>query len=117
MKMIVAPIFHETIVMKRSFDASAAATSSDAASKAIRNIMDKSATSASSPKTHRSTETVDADGERLSASLNSLEFGAEGNRTRLTLTVQVVAFGGRDMIEGTKFGYDASLDDLAKYHR
>jgi hypothetical protein len=37
-----------------------------------------------------------------------------GLQTRLTLTVQVAASEGSDMIEGTKFGHNAALDNLAR---
>jgi uncharacterized protein YndB with AHSA1/START domain len=62
-------------------------------------------------------ETIDADGERLSASLTTVEFKADGDRTHVKLTAQVAAFGSRDMIDGTKFGHDAALAKLAHYLR
>jgi uncharacterized protein YndB with AHSA1/START domain len=61
-----------------------------------------------------SSETIDADGRRLSASLTTVQLMPKGTQTKLTLTVQVAAFEGRDMIEGTKFGHNAALANLAK---
>jgi uncharacterized protein YndB with AHSA1/START domain len=60
-------------------------------------------------------ETIDADGARLSASLNTIEFTPLGNKTALKLTVHVAAFAGRDMVEGTRFGHTAALNGLSKY--
>ena len=62
-----------------------------------------------------STETVDADGDRLSASLNTLQLIINGATTKVSLTIQLVAFGGRDMIEGTKFGHNAALNNLGQW--
>jgi uncharacterized protein YndB with AHSA1/START domain len=59
-----------------------------------------------------SSETIDAGGKRLSASLTTVEFIAQGTQTHLKLTVQVAAFEGPDMIEGTKFGHNAALGNL-----
>lgn len=58
-------------------------------------------------------ETIDADGSRLSASLNTIEFDSAGQKTNLKLTVQVAAIGGADMIAGTRFGHSAALTKLA----
>jgi uncharacterized protein YndB with AHSA1/START domain len=67
------------------------------------------------PESHIvSSETIDADGRRLSASLTTVQFMPKGTQTKLTLTVQVAAFEGRDMIEGAKFGHNAALANLAK---
>jgi uncharacterized protein YndB with AHSA1/START domain len=60
-------------------------------------------------------ETIDADGRRLSASLNTVEFQSVGARTALKLTVHVAAFEGRDMIDGTKFGHNAALNNLSNF--
>ena len=61
-----------------------------------------------------SSETIDAHGERMSASLTTVQFMPKGTQTKLTLTVQVAAFEGRDIIEDTKFGHNAALANLAK---
>jgi uncharacterized protein YndB with AHSA1/START domain len=62
-----------------------------------------------------STETVDADGKRLSASLTTVQFTGDASTTKIALTVQVAAFGGSDMIEGTKFGHNAALNNLGRW--
>lgn len=62
-----------------------------------------------------SSETIDADGKRLSASLATVQFTGNTAKTKLTLTVQVAAFEGRDMIEGTRFGHNAALNNLARW--
>ena len=61
-----------------------------------------------------SSETIDADGRRLSAALTTVQLLPKGGQTRLTLTVQIAAFEGRDMIDGTRFGHNAALANLAK---
>jgi hypothetical protein len=61
-----------------------------------------------------SSETIDVDGKRLSASLTTVQFVSEGPQTHLKLTVHVAAFEGQDMIEGTKFRYNAALSNLFK---
>jgi uncharacterized protein YndB with AHSA1/START domain len=66
------------------------------------------------PESHIvSSETIDADGKRLSASLTTVQFLPKGTQTKLTLTVQIAAFEGREMIEGTRFGHNAALANLA----
>lgn len=60
-------------------------------------------------------ETINSDGVRLSASLNTVELRALGKSTKLTLTVQLAAFEGRDIIDGTRFGHDQALDNLRKF--
>jgi len=60
-------------------------------------------------------ETIDADGVRLSASSVTVEFKSGNCGTEVKTTVQVTAFGGRDMIEDTKFGHNAAMTNLAKY--
>jgi hypothetical protein len=62
-----------------------------------------------------SSETIDVDGKRLSASLTTVQFVSEGPQTHLKLTVQVAAFEGQDMVEGTKFGHNAALGNLFKF--
>jgi len=36
-----------------------------------------------------------------------------GTSTRLVLTDQIAAFGGKDMIAGSQAGFSAALDNLA----
>lgn len=62
-----------------------------------------------------SSETIDTDGKRLSASLTTVQFTGNESKTNITLTVQVAAFEGRDMIEGMKFGHNAALNNLGRW--
>jgi uncharacterized protein YndB with AHSA1/START domain len=60
-----------------------------------------------------STEVVSEGGNALSFALITVEFLSEGSGTRLVLTDQVTAFGGRSMIDGHRAGHAAALDNLA----
>jgi uncharacterized protein YndB with AHSA1/START domain len=62
-----------------------------------------------------SCETVDEDGVRLSTSLNTVELRSDAGRTHVKITVQVTAFGGSAMIDGTRTGHNAALANLATY--
>jgi uncharacterized protein YndB with AHSA1/START domain len=62
-----------------------------------------------------STETVDADGRRLAVSLNTLEFEAKGEGTKLKLTVQIVSLAGAGIIAGYESGNKSALDNLADH--
>ncbi|QPC90486.1 SRPBCC family protein [Mesorhizobium sp. INR15] len=60
-----------------------------------------------------STEVVREGGNRLSVSLITVELQAVGSSTRLVLTDQIAAFGGKDMIAGSEAGFSAALTNLA----
>jgi len=60
-------------------------------------------------------ETLDADGQRLAVSLNTLDFEATGESTKLKLTVQIVSLVGAGMIEGYKSGNNRALENLARH--
>jgi uncharacterized protein YndB with AHSA1/START domain len=60
-----------------------------------------------------STEVVSEGGKALSFALITVEFLREGSGTRLILTDQVAAFGGRSMIDGHRAGHACALDNLA----
>lgn len=60
------------------------------------------------------TEAVSTDGALLSVALITIEFTAEAGATRLRLTDQIVALDGAEMIEGSRIGWSASLDNLAR---
>jgi uncharacterized protein YndB with AHSA1/START domain len=62
-----------------------------------------------------SSETVDADGQRLAVSLNTLDFEATGESTKLTLTVQMVSLVGAGMIAGYESGNKSALENLARH--
>src|ERR1700676_4736425 len=51
-----------------------------------------------------SSETLDADGQRLAVSLNTLDFEPTGESTNLKLTVQMVSLVGAGMIEEYESG-------------
>lgn len=58
-------------------------------------------------------EVVSQDGNLLCFALITVEFLPEGSSTRLILTDQVAAFGGKSMIEGHRAGHAGALDNLA----
>ena len=61
-------------------------------------------------------ETIDMDGRRLCASLNTLELSPDGDsKTRLKSTTQLASFIGEDMVKGHEAGNNASLDNLVRY--
>ncbi len=53
----------------------------------------------------------------LSVSLITVVFAAEGAGTRLTLTDQIAALDGSDMVAGSKAGLGAALENLDGYLR
>ena len=57
-------------------------------------------------------EVVESGGARLSVSLITVEFETGGDGTRLTLTDQIAALDGADMVSGSKAGLAAALDNL-----
>lgn len=50
----------------------------------------------------------------VSSALISMELALAGAQTRLTLTMQIVAFDGSKMEDGYQFGWSAALDNLGK---
>jgi uncharacterized protein YndB with AHSA1/START domain len=62
-----------------------------------------------------SSETLEADGQRLAVSLNTLDLEAAGESTNLKLTVQMVSFVGAGMIEGYESGNKSALENLARH--
>ncbi len=62
-------------------------------------------------------EVVEAGDRRLSASLISVQVDTGAGGTRLTLTDQIAAFDGADMIAGSRAGLDAALDNLDRHLR
>lgn len=62
-----------------------------------------------------SSETLVMDGNRLCASLTTLEFTPMESSARLKNTTQVASFVGRSMFEGFTQGNNASLDNLVRY--
>lgn len=60
------------------------------------------------------TETVSTGGVRLSVSLITITFVAALGGTRLVLTDQIVALDDSDMVNGSRMGWSASLDNLTQ---
>ena len=60
-----------------------------------------------------SSETLDADGQCLAVSLNTLDFEPTGESTNLKLTVQMVSLVGAGMIEGYESGNHSALENFA----
>ena len=61
-----------------------------------------------------STEMISVDGQRLYASLQTLELAPDDDCTKLKSTIQLVSFVGQDMVKGHESGTNASLDNLVK---
>jgi uncharacterized protein YndB with AHSA1/START domain len=62
-----------------------------------------------------SCETVDMDGQHLAAALTTLDFEPTNDGTKLTATVQIVSFGGPDVIHGYESGNKSVLKNLSQY--
>jgi uncharacterized protein YndB with AHSA1/START domain len=58
-------------------------------------------------------ERIATDAVPLAVSLVTWELSANGVGTRLRVTAQVTSFVGADMIDGTRAGTNAALDNLA----
>jgi uncharacterized protein YndB with AHSA1/START domain len=62
-----------------------------------------------------STEKIEADGQSLGVSLNTVEFLPTAGQTRLKTTVQLTSLVGAEMVKGHEAGHNASLDNLVRY--
>jgi uncharacterized protein YndB with AHSA1/START domain len=60
-------------------------------------------------------EALWTDGSLVAVSLITWEFRSAGDGTRLILTDQMVSLAGHDLIEGSRVGYTAALDNLDEY--
>ena len=60
------------------------------------------------------TENVDSGAARLSVSLRTVEFKPVGSNTHLTLTEQIVALDGTDILDGSEAGWTEVLENLAR---
>ncbi len=58
-------------------------------------------------------ESIAEDGKIRAASLITIEFEPIGKATKQTVTMQVSAFEGSDMLDGYHTGWTAALDNLA----
>lgn len=59
-----------------------------------------------------SAETVESGGRKLMSSLISTELEAQGDTTKVRVTVQATSLFGPQMITGVKIGNDGALDNL-----
>ena len=59
-------------------------------------------------------EVIEAQGRKLLISLSTTSFETEGAGTKVILTVQLTSLAGEDMLNGAKFGHNASLDNLVQ---
>jgi uncharacterized protein YndB with AHSA1/START domain len=59
-------------------------------------------------------ERVESGGKGLMAALMTVTFEPEGQGTKLRMIAQVVSFDGASMIDGTRQGNNAALDNLVK---
>ena len=66
-------------------------------------------------KTVVSTETLEADGQQLAVSLNTLEFDASSEGTNLKVTVQMVSLVGPGMIVGYEAGNKGALENFSHH--
>ena len=62
-----------------------------------------------------SSETLTMDGNRLCASLTTVELTTDGSTTLLEQTTHIASFVGDSMIEGFNQGNNVSLDNLVKF--
>ncbi|HEX5183340.1 MAG TPA: SRPBCC domain-containing protein [Allosphingosinicella sp.] len=61
-----------------------------------------------------SSEVVETEGRKLLISMATTALQAEGSGTRVIVTVQLTSLAGEGMLNGAKFGHNASLDNLVK---
>jgi uncharacterized protein YndB with AHSA1/START domain len=62
-----------------------------------------------------SSETLDADGQRLAISLSTFDFEPSLGGTKLKLTVQLVSLAGPGMIAGYESGNKSALESLSRH--
>jgi uncharacterized protein YndB with AHSA1/START domain len=61
-----------------------------------------------------SSEVVEAQGRKLLISMSTTTFETQGSGTKVIVTAQLTSLAGEDMLNGAKFGHNASLDNLVK---
>ena len=61
------------------------------------------------------TETIRADDKTISVSMTTWELLPEGTRTRLIATTQMISFVGSAMVESSRSGTNAALDNLVRW--
>ena len=61
------------------------------------------------------TETIREVDKLLAANITTLELRPQGQRTELTVTIQVTSFVGPGMIKNAKAGHEGSLENMARH--
>jgi uncharacterized protein YndB with AHSA1/START domain len=61
-----------------------------------------------------SSEVVETQGKKLLVTMATTTFEHQGTGTKVIVTAQLTSLGGEDMLNGAKFGHNASLDNLVK---
>ncbi|HEY3786951.1 MAG TPA: SRPBCC domain-containing protein [Steroidobacteraceae bacterium] len=64
-----------------------------------------------------SSEVVETHGQKLLVTLATIVFQPNARGTTVSLTAQLTSLAGEDMLEGAKFGHNASLDNLVQATR
>jgi uncharacterized protein YndB with AHSA1/START domain len=59
-----------------------------------------------------SSEVVETQGRKLLITMSTTTFEPEDTGTKVTVTAQLTSLAGEDMLNGAKFGHNASLDNL-----
>jgi uncharacterized protein YndB with AHSA1/START domain len=59
-------------------------------------------------------EVVETQGKKLLITMSTTTFEPEGAGTRVTVTAQLTSLAGEDMLNGAKFGHNASLNIWSK---
>lgn len=59
-------------------------------------------------------EVVETKGRKLLISMSTTTFTREGAGTKVVVTAQLTSLADEDMLNGAKFGHNASLDNLVK---
>ncbi|MDE2166292.1 MAG: SRPBCC domain-containing protein [Alphaproteobacteria bacterium] len=64
-----------------------------------------------------SSEVVETQGTKLLITMSTTTFEPEGAGTKVVVTAQLTSLAGDDMLNGAKFGHNASLDNLVEAMR
>ena len=61
-----------------------------------------------------SSEVVETQGRKLLITMSTTTFEPDGAGTKVIVTAQLTSLAGEDMLNGARFGHNASLDNLVK---
>jgi uncharacterized protein YndB with AHSA1/START domain len=64
-----------------------------------------------------SSEVVETQGKKLLITMATTTFEPEGAGTKVTVSAQLTSLAGEDMLNGAKFGHNASLNNLVEHMR